>query len=318
MNRLFALAALATLTGSLFLGGCGSPLPASKASTVVHADGSFERTVELSPDLRWPIPPRGSHRTLPVSKAAVLRTIRRDFSMPDADGKVMRHQDQQHAGPWWNSRRSYSRGEAAVHDIVIKSPKGEPVIANEAYVRPMGDGRWVFVERYHWIGKPPRDRDFLDPTTRVFTKQALGPGASTLEIDSFSERIEKVFLEATFRPERPKSLSQAKTKAEQAAEEEAWMAGMIRRAAVNDSESQAASRLAHRYMNPTKADTEAFMKSQKTPSPWPKPYLQVDVRVPGRVVQTDAFTDGKGHYSWSFSCAAVAVKDVVLSVVYRQ
>jgi hypothetical protein len=291
-------------------------LPASKTSTVVHADGSFERTVELAPELRWPVPPRGSHRARPISRTAVLKSIRRDFSLSDGDGKVIRRQDQRHEGPWWRRQRSYVRGETASHDVIIKSPKGKAVIANEAYVRPLGDGRWAFVERYHWIGESLTDRDFLEPMVRAMTKQALGPGASTSDIDSFSERIDRVFLEATFKRTLPASPSNAKTKAEQAAEEEASLAGMIRRAAVSDAEARAATRLAHHVMHPTKAETQAFLKPQP-PSPWPKPFIQVDVRVPGKVLQTDAETVGKGHYSWSFSSASVAVKDVVLSVVYR-
>ena len=314
MKRLLQWLGLAPLIASLFLWGCDQPN--SKTTTVVHADGSFDRTVEIQTPFDFPKHSADSHRLSHATKTRILAAIGKACVLPISGGRIFRAPEppaqanlmnfaKPHAG--WTIHKHYARGETAVHDVV-KSPKGEAVLANEAYVHPLDNGRWEFVERYHWIGRPLPDSDFLCPPIRAVFKRCLGDGTPPSEVDGFTERFLKEYIDLVFDSRSSKTTMKSGRGAAYAKS----LAGACRAAAEVRATPKIVDELAKMPKKESDKIDDFFLSRN-----WPFQTVAVDVRIPGQVFQTDAERDRKGYLTWSFVPVVAASKDVVLTVIYR-
>ncbi len=282
----------------LVLGGCSG----STTETTVHRDGSFDRTVVLKTQSR------GDDRTV-RAKVHRISTI---FVLPAFHGQAVtdpKHPDQD---PAWVVKRHYASGQLAVHDVVIKSSKGQRVVANEAKVSPLGKDRWLFTERYHWVGRPITDNDFMDPGVRWRVKGALGPNADTETIDRLTVRGMRDFVEigtglnASFLTDHGGDTDKKLASA---------IAARLKQQASNEVERSASQAVAEAIALKSKEES-----SQKNPFlsaiDLPVTTEEIAVRVPG-VIETTNGLQSEGQVKGVFLSVALLTGDITLSVVYH-
>ena len=306
---LFGLAAV------LVIGGCAQPT--ATTITVVHRDGSFDRRVELAP-----APPAGYSGTHPprVTKAKAAHELATTFAFRRSDGKMVRDPHHRVQTPYWVSKRHFEFGEIAVHDVVIKSEKGRQAVANEASVRPLGDGRWVFTERYHWLGKPLTDKDWVNPELHKATQNALGPGFDSAEIDKLAVRLSKDAFALVSQPKILMKLLQDDSNKDKGEKAEAQFVQLIEQRLNAQAASSAEKEASHRLAELVRSGKEPHSNFDPLPRGVDMPsnaFIEVKVRVPGKVLSTDAELDKDGLWTWSVMSTAPILNDVECRLVFR-
>lgn len=313
MKQTLHFSALTAVVGLLVLSGCN--IPHSEATTTIHRDGSFDRHVDLAGTDQVTIRKGKRISTRHMTRSESAREIARDFDIRGKGGRIVSLGTGRNRGYVWDRRRHYAAGQAATHDIVLKGGDGQDLVANETTVRPLGDGTWLYEERYDWIGKPLTDKDWIDPVLRKSVKSALGPGFDTAEIDKLTARFARSLLWVCWKPggwmldNHPPEPQSAR---------DARLAKLLESAmnehAANDSERAASHTLAQLALRKvSQQDGDAL--SNFPPSP--NAAFQVGVWVPGKVLATDAKAGKDGMWGWLFFSPAPAVHDVDLRLVYR-
>lgn len=188
MRVAIALASLALLAG------CGRVT----VSTNIHADGSFDRTVVYAvKDLDGLAGgmPTGSNQQMP-----------KPFVTPKASTGVTVTTSKLNDENLTTVKRSLEAGSKPLNDIALLAQTAmsneKPVATSSVEVKPLGDGKFEYLETIHYSGKNPIDSQ-LPPEFRLQVKKALPDGADTATIDKTTKAMANAVIHSLMGPPDP-------------------------------------------------------------------------------------------------------------------
>jgi hypothetical protein len=311
-------------------------------TTVVHADGTWTReTVYRGVE--------GQDQTTHVTDV---------FRLPAGNGWKVKKTSADNQLTY-DAQKTFHPGQILEGDIAVKPMKGPgkgvPKVVNTAAIRPLGGGRFIYTETFHWVGTKPGELVKLDPKTVVAVKQSLpAPFAKGADVRALAVQVEQDTWHMLFAPPEP-LLSEMWTEMPPLGEinpPELYERNMLRRLGkpllnalhahygdrmTAEQRLETTRKLVHQIAarpdlegtnglvagepgkGKPKHDAAAMPSMDDVPQIaglWPAA-VSVSIRFPGRVIKTNGQIDTlTGEVYWTLFPQVAAQGDVTLSAVY--
>lgn len=304
------------ILAGLIVSGCGEV----GSDSVVHADGSFDRTVTLSLPSMDMMP--GAEPTDPGERLRFNQEDMWDVSVGDDDGAVT-----------LTATRSFAAGEQIDHDFELLSGD-EPFLRCSVNVRTLSNGYIEYTETYEWIGQYPDPPELNSDELEEIGEHLQAIGGTEEDALAVGTELTKAMWRVVFGPTEPLmpafilSMRSAEKKLMKRAGEE-LLRILEERFASRASSAERLS-VARAIMNESDV-IETFGEGVPTGDPGEieaemmegdeaddtTVSIAASVRGPGRLVETNGEYDSvSGEVFWSMYSPAAALGPVVLRAVF--
>lgn len=297
--------------------GCGEV----GSDTVLHADGSFDRTITISFPNMETMP--GAEPTNPGDRLRLNNPDLWVVSVEDVDDNVI-----------LTAIRSFGAGESIGHDFELMSGE-EPYLRCSVNVRTLSNGYIEYRESYEWIGEFPDPPELAPEELEELGEHLQAIGGTEEDILAVGTELTQAMWHVVFGPSEPLmptiilSIRSAEKKLQKRAGEELLRILEERFASRTTSAERLAvaraimkdSNLMEKFAEsvPTgdPADMDPEMMAEGEESDDTMVSIASSVTGPGRLVETNGEYDVvSGTVFWSMYSPAAALGPVVLRAVF--